>query len=79
MHLIWWRKAVNDNEHGTYGIVESPGLNQFLVVEYDGLGPIMRLGPYASRHHALDRMQALLTLVSDRGLDRRPGGEIRST
>ena len=45
MHLIWWRKAVNDNDHPTYGIVESPGMNQFAVVEYDALGPIMRLGP----------------------------------
>ena len=78
MHLIWWRKAVNDNDHPTYGIVESPGMNQYAVVEYDGLGPIMRLGPYASRHHALDRMNALFTLIADRGLDRRPGGRVVS-
>ena len=78
MHLIWWRKAMNDNEHGTYGIVESPGMNQFLVVEYDELGPIMRLGPYASRHHALDRMHALLSLIADRGLGLRPGGRVSS-
>jgi hypothetical protein len=78
MHLVWWRKAVNDNEHPIYRVLESPGLNQFIVAEMDGLGPIMRLGPYASRHHALDRMNALLTLVADRGLDRRPGGRARS-
>ncbi|HLG44733.1 MAG TPA: hypothetical protein VKY24_00715 [Reyranella sp.] len=69
---------MNDNEHDRYGIVESPGLNQYAVVEYDGLGPIMRLGPYASRHHALDRMNALLILIADRGLDRRPGGRVSS-
>jgi hypothetical protein len=68
-NLVLWRKAVNDNEHHTFGIVESAALNQFLIVEYDGLGPIMRLGPYASRHHALERMNALIGMVAARNLD----------
>jgi hypothetical protein len=70
MHqLIWWRKAVNDNEHHTFGIVESLCLNQFLIVEYDDLGPIMRLGPFASRWHAMQRLDALLAMVEARNLD----------
>ena len=69
MHLIWWRKAVNDNSHSRYDIVESPSLNQFAVVEYDRLGPILRLGPYASRHHALDRLAALVGMIAERGLE----------
>lgn len=65
-HLIWWRKAVNDNQHSRYRVIASPGLNQYAVAEMDALGPILRLGPYASMYHALDRMNALLVLIAKR-------------
>jgi hypothetical protein len=56
--------ATNDNHDPEFGLVENiVGLaRRWAVVEYDRLGPILRLGPYLQIDHARAKMDDLREL-----------------
>jgi hypothetical protein len=51
--------AINDNPHPSFGLIESvfDGQQRWAVVEYDRLGPVLRLGPFAEIDYARDKLR----------------------
>lgn len=51
--------ASNDNHDPEFGLVESiiVATHRWAVVEYDSLGPILRLGPFERQEHAKEALR----------------------